>query len=299
MIVIGGFTRKNTATGVTTTLCAAHPATPTAKPVIGLPLAQGPTLFAIWNVQIQHRSERLLWAFKALGSVLVKASFYVFWLPALIGVWWFRRLFRDEPGARVLALICGLLGVVLYRVAHLFGYLGERHLSLILLCGVYWAAAALLAFVPYLAEWLARVMPWANARCVSLGLLLVLTGVPLAKTLEPLHADRAGFRAAGCWIAQHSCPGDAVKDPYTWAHYYAGRVFTEGSVGLPAHTPPVSYVVWEESGNLHPHLPEVQDARGDIGRGRLVQSWPVRRGKQRAEVQVYEVAGVVRPFPPR
>jgi hypothetical protein len=160
---------------------------------------------------------------------------------------------------------------------------------------VYWAAAALVA----VAARVPRVVPWADAHHVALAFLLVVTVVPLAKTLETLHSDRAGFRAAGCWLAQHSCPGDAVKDPYSWAHYYAGRVFTEGSAGLPAHTPPVSYVVWEESANLHPHLPEVQDARADIGRGRIVQTWPVRRGKQRAEVRVYEVAGVVQSFPPR
>jgi hypothetical protein len=126
--------------------------------------------------------------------------------------------------------------------------------------------------------------------------MLVLAGEPLAKTLETLHGDRAGFRAAGCWIAQHGCPGDCVKDPYSWAHYYAGRVFLEGRVGVPAHTPPVSYVVLERSSNTHPHLPEVQDALKDIQHGRRVQSWPVRRGKEQAEVVVYEVAGALTPF---
>ena len=52
----------------------------------------------------------------------------------------------------------------------------------------------------------------------------------------------------------------------------------------------------ERSKNPHPHLPEVQDALNDVERGRPVQSWPVRRGKERAEVVVYEVAGALRPF---
>ena len=130
----------------------------------------------------------------------------------------------------------------------------------------------------------------------AVAVMLVLVGVPLAKALETLHADRAGFRAAGCWLALHSCPGDYVKDPYSWAHFYAGRVFVEGGVAVPAHVPPVSYVVLERSSNPHPHLPEVQDALNDVRRGRPVQSWPVKRGKERAEVVVYEVAGKLTPY---
>jgi hypothetical protein len=165
------------------------------------------------------------------------------------------------------------------------GYLGERHLVLVLLCGVYWAAAGLLTMVDRL-----------RRGHVAVAVLLVLVGVPLAKALETLHADRAGFRAAGRWLAQHACPGDYVKDPYSWAHYYAGRVFLEGSAGAPAHSPPLSYVVLERSKNQHPHLEEVRDALHDVERGRPVRSWSVRRGKEIAEVVVYEVAGTLTPY---
>ncbi len=292
MKLIGGFTVKNTARWVSDPRVLAEP------PATGQEHAQArlspaisvrPVLWAVWwgdkHPPQDGPSARSLWAVQALGAVLAKAFFYVFWVPAVLGLWWCRDRFRQAPGAWVLTLTSLLIALVLYRVARLMGYLGERHMVLILLCGVYWAAAGLLAVVDRLRN-----------GYVAAAVLLVVAGVPLAKTLETLHGDRAGFRAAGCWLAQHACPGDYVKDPYSWAHYYAGRVFSEGCVGVPAHAPPVSYVVLERSSNAHPHLPEVQDALKDVERGRPVQSWPVRRGKERAEVVVYEVAGPVMPF---
>ena len=59
---------------------------------------------------------------------------------------------------------------------------------------------------------------------------LLLAGLAVAalpKTLEPLHANRSGFRDAGAWIADHGHDWDAVVDPYSWAHYYSGSVFRE------------------------------------------------------------------------
>jgi 4-amino-4-deoxy-L-arabinose transferase-like glycosyltransferase len=292
MRAIGGFTRKNTATWVSNPHVLANPpgaGQERAGARLSPAISAQPVVWAVWHGDKRPASEdhsaRHFWALTALTTVLVKAFFYVFWLPAALALWWSRGRFRQAPGAWVLALTSLLIALVLYRVARLMGYLGERHMVLILLCGVYWAAAGLLAVVGRLRN-----------GYVSVVVLLVLAGVPLAKTLETLHGDRAGFRAAGCWLAQHACPGDYVKDPYSWAHYYAGRVFSEGCVGVPAHTPPVSYVVLERSNNPHPHLPEVQDALKDVERGRPVRSWPVRRGKELAEVVVYEVAGTVTPF---
>jgi hypothetical protein len=302
MGLVRGFTVKSTARRVADPRVSAGP--PRDGPEAGLAVARHPALFALWwgdkHPANLERSARTFWALGALGSVIAKAFFYVFWLPALLGLWWSRARFRQVPGAWVLALVGLLLGLVLYRVAHLMGYLGERHAVLIVFCGTYWAAAALVALGPRLAALLARALPdGARARwlrgVVPLALLLVLTGVPLARTLETLHADRAGFRTAGSWLARHTCPGDYVEDPYAWAHYYAGRVFVEGQSTLPTHTPPVSYVVLEHSRNPHPHLPPVRQALAAAARGKVVRRWPVRRGKDGAEVVVYEVPGVPHP----
>src|SRR5205085_411280 len=138
-----------------------------------------------------------------------KAWFYVFWLPALLGLWWSRRRCRRRPGAWALALTSGLLALLLYRVAQRMGYLSERHTALLLLCGVYWAAAALLAVGR-------RLTPARGRRrgLLTTGLLLVLTAAPLSRSAGPLHADRTGFRDAGLWLARNASPGDYVEDPY-------------------------------------------------------------------------------------
>jgi hypothetical protein len=218
--------------------------------------------------------------------VLVKAWFYVFWLPALGGLWQFRRRFRRRPGAWALVLTSALLALLLYRVAERMRYLSERHTALLLLCGVYWAAAALLAVGR-------RLTPprWRGSSLLSTALLLVLTGVPLTRSAGPLHADREGFRAAGLWLARHASPGDHVEDPYAWAHYYSGRVFAEADAAPPPRRPPDWYVVVEHAGNEHPHLPQVRQALAHARQGRPVRRWAVRRGKELAEVVVYRVPG--------
>ena len=214
MAVIRGFTVKNTARWVSDPRVLAKP--PETMPEwaearLSPAISSQPMVWALWwgdkHPPQEGPSARSFWALQALGAVLAKSFFYVFWLPALLALWWSRDRFRQVPGAWVLALTSLLIALVLYRVARLMGYLGERHLVLILLCGVYWAAAGLLAVVDRL-----------RSGYVSAAVMLFLVGVPLAKTVETLHADRDGFRAAGCWLAQHTSPGDYVKDPYSWAH---------------------------------------------------------------------------------
>ena len=52
-----------------------------------------------------------------MAEVFAKAFFYVFWLPALAGLVWFRDRFRVVPGAWMLLLLCLVIGGLLYRVA--------------------------------------------------------------------------------------------------------------------------------------------------------------------------------------
>jgi hypothetical protein len=114
--------------------------------------------------------------------------------------------------------------------------------------------------------------------------------------METLHADRAGFRKAGYWLAEHALSGDEIDDAYAWANYYAGHVFTEVDLadGLPyepgpAHQPKVRYVVMEVSDNKHARLQteNVEDllAAG----GREEQEWPLSQRKDNAAVKVFVV----------
>jgi hypothetical protein len=237
----------------------------------------------------------------SLLEVLSKGFFYVFWAPALLGLWWFRDRFRLVPGTWVLALLCATLGLLLYRVAQLMGYLSDRHTLVIVLAGSYFAVAAFDRVgrrgADLLARWRPRLAgtPWADGRWWSLALLLAATVSCLPRTLERLHAERTGFRAAGYWLAEHSLPGDLVLDPYCWAHYFAGRVFTEGVEGLEAHQPPVQYLVVEVSENKHTRLPEHHNAMVLTHYGKEIHRWKVRRGKDRAAVVVYELHFPIQP----
>jgi hypothetical protein len=185
------------------------------------------------------------------------------------------------------------------------GYLSDRHLLLVILCGSYWTVAGVVVLGERLAIGMARLRPdlagtrYLDRRCWSLGLLLLLTLCPLPRTLERLHAERAGFRTIGHWLAEHTLPGDFIEDPYCWASYYAGRVFLEGCGELPAEKPSCYYVVLEKSLNPHPHLVSLTMAMLHTGDKRTVSihSQEVRRGKEKAKIIVYKVPGPYQSIP--
>ncbi len=178
--------------------------------------------------ELQHLKppSRYLWAFKALYVEMGKGFFYVAWLPALLGLWWFRDIFRRMPGAWVLGLTCLFLTALLYRVAEKMGYLSDRHLLLVILCGSYWAMAAVGVLGERLAAGVRRLRPawaesrWTAGRMWSVSLLLLLTASPLPRTLERLHAERAAFGPSGSgWP---STPGPAISSKTRTA----GRITT-------------------------------------------------------------------------
>jgi hypothetical protein len=230
--------------------------------------------------------------------MLSKGFFYVFWAPTLAGLWWFRDRFRLVPGAWVLLLLCGAVLYLLYRVAQLLGYLSDRHTLLIVLCASFFAVAALGRLGEKLAAALARRRPglagtrWTDGQLWSATVLALALAAPLPRTLETLHAERVGFRTAGYWLAEHAQPGDVVLDPYCWAYYYAGRVFTEGRVGLPSHNPRVNYLVVEESANKHTRLDEHLAAERMAKQSKLLVSWEVPRGKEKGRIAIYDWPGI-------
>jgi hypothetical protein len=279
----------------------------------------GSTLFAIWWKPSQQQIEealqnvktpqdlanlqppsRYLWALGAVGIELSKGFFYVAWLPALLGLVWFRDRFRLVPGLWVVLLVCLTLTGLLFRVAEKMGYLSDRHFLLMILCGSYFAAATLLVLGEKLALGMVRLWPalsgrrWMDRRVWAAALPLLLVLSPLPRTLQKLHGDRAGFRSVGEWLAQHIPPGDFIEDPYCWTYYHAGRVFLEGCTGLPATQPACFYVVLEESQNRHPHLVSLHmaivHAMQQKG-SQIIHEREVRRGKETVKIAVWKVPG--------
>jgi hypothetical protein len=321
MIVIGGITVKNTP------LLMMDQQRPDAdwegrlRPQALLqsepPSLAGPSLFAIfwpqgdpvWEKKAEELRDlgqlaymkpppRWRWALKAMCIELGKGFFYIAWLPALLGLWLRRERFR-VPGMWVGLLVCLALAGLLLRMSEKMGYLSDRHLLLIILCGSFWAVAGTIVVGEKLALGARRLRPdlaqrrWMTDAAWSMGLLLLLTLTPLPRTLDRLHAERAGFRSVGHWLAENTLPGDFIEDPYCWAYYYAGRVFVEGDK-LPRHEPPCYYVVLEESKNRHPRLVSLNMAiehtlrmKGAIP----IHSEDVRRGKEKATLLVWQIPG--------
>jgi hypothetical protein len=260
---------------------------------------------AAWFTQIWEN--RWLWGARKLGVELLKGVFYVAWMPALMALWWFRRRFMRVPGQWVLLIASAAMLLVLYRVATFMRYVSDRHTLLLILCACFWSAAGSLALGRRLAD---RSRKWLESHPSSVrpvfrfgrslatdprfwsGLLLVsLTAATLYKNLEPLHANRKGFRDAGQWIADHTDASDEVIDPYCWTHYYAGRVFQEGkAVDVPVGHEHVRYVVLEESGNEHPRLPIVPEAKKMAEAGLKVFECRAQRKKEICDVSVYAVS---------
>jgi hypothetical protein len=171
------------------------------------------------------------------------------------------------------------LSGLLWKLGHSAGYLGERHVMLIVLGGVYFAVAALGA----MGGWLTR------GRTVWGSLLLAgVAGLCLPKTLGRLHGHRTGFREAGAWLAANTLPGDEVFDPLAWAGYHSGRLFVRP--GAPRSEPAVCYVVLERSDNEHPHLWYLFELAEKLAaRGEEVHRVPASRGRAGAELVIYRV----------
>jgi hypothetical protein len=236
-------------------------------------------------------SNGLAWGAKAIGFEFMKGTFFVLWAPALVGAFWFRDRFR-EPAVWPPLLACGVILMLLWRVAWLMGYVSDRHLLLPILFSGYWAVAAILALPE-------RVKLFGKRTWLPMAALLGLAATGLARSLEPLHADRAGFKAAGLWIAERVTENDVVLDPYCWSHYYAGQLFRETPPrDFPPGTKRLRYVVLEKSNNAHAHLlPYVEESRAWAKVGTLVHSVAAPRSKDKfAAVEVYTVPI---PFPPQ
>jgi hypothetical protein len=253
----------------------------------------GPAPLAMWRTE-ETWGGRWGWAARALAYALSKGFFYVGWIPALAGLWWFRGRLRESSAAWMVLLLCGTVSAALYLVAALMGYLSDRHTLLIVMCGVFWAAAGVAEAGRRLASLAAAALPalagrgWTAGRLWSGVLLSVLAVAPLVRTLERLHGDRTGFRDAGRWLAGHVGPNDVVFDPFGWAGYYAGRCFRDDYEET-LFRPDIRYIVLEVSENDHSHLPTVKKAKDLAKRTPAVWSFSVRRGKKDAAVEIHYV----------
>jgi 4-amino-4-deoxy-L-arabinose transferase-like glycosyltransferase len=237
--------------------------------------------------------EHLAWGLWAVGKEVVRGFFYIAWLPAILGLFWFHGRFRDVPGPWIFGGLCLLQTLVLWRVGLVVGYVSERHILIIVLCGLYWAVAAILEFTQ---RWSWTLQWIGNARTQPVLIMLVLMLSCLPWTLQPLHANQVGHREAGLWLAEHAQAADSIVDPFNWAYYYSGRVFQEDT---PPPTPPehkpLRYVVLEHSRKQHPGLTLLPLAKQLATGGQVVYDWQPNRHQLKHMAQEVQIFAV--PFP--
>lgn len=280
MKTIGGFTNKPTPNKMLDLGSTAATQTPQAST-----RSAGPLLAVWWRELGEGSRAPLWWGLWALGFEVARCFHYVVWLPVLLGMWWFRGLMRTAPGAWVVLGVCLLQSAILVRMAMIVGYLSERHVQLLVMCGTLPAVAVILAF----GDWLTK---RGLGRWPGPVFMLALIGFGMSSTLKPLHANRAGHRAAGLWLAEHAQPTDRIDDPFCWAHFYAGMVFLENKT--PPREPgyePRRWVVLEESENQHSRLPMLWWCKKLAGMGTLVYEWQPqgKHASTQSRVRVYQV----------
>jgi hypothetical protein len=295
MVVIGKLTNKPTARKVMGDLESDDTLPPRQQSAV--PSASPLLLAVYWNDRQDYDHPPLHWALYAFGRELIRTSEYILWLPALLGLWWFRERWRTVPGMWIVYILGLIYGLALCRVAMKVGYLAERHALFLVLLGMPWTVAGLERIGEKLALWLDRRLSprlsWGRAWLRGTTLAALLAVVFLAGVFKPLHANRAGHRAAGEWLAAHVHPGDEIVDPFCWAHFYAGAVFREGRDVAPAlAAPAMCYVVLENSKNPHARLPLMVRAQ-ELAKDHVpVYRWIPKpsKSKDRAEeVVVYAV----------
>jgi hypothetical protein len=229
----------------------------------------------------------LLQTVKGIWYEVMKAS-RLAWLPALWGLWCFRRQFRARPDAWVVALFCGALAIVLCRVAWVRGYISERHTLVFVMCGSFWAIAGIADLAQRLAK-TSWCLPELLSRTRLEMLFVAVVAVSgLSQLSKPMHANRDGHRLAGTWIGEHADAKARLVDPFCWADFYSGRVLREAAPDSAA--PPADvYVIAEQSKLEHRWLRGKDEAAQLIQRGVPVFRCPLERGGN-AEVVVYRVA---------
>jgi 4-amino-4-deoxy-L-arabinose transferase-like glycosyltransferase len=260
---------------------------PVHRPASTFAEGSQPPLFAsIWAVHVDATGTSKVGATRSLGMLateLIQGFHYVGGLAVLLGLWWHRGLLRKQPGVWVLVLMCGLYFLVLFRLGISAGYISDRHVMVIILCCCYPAAAALCEIPQRFKSIRALSLRTPAVRALP---LIVMFAFCLPKTLQPLHANRAGHHAAGLWLEQHVHPGDVVVDDHCWAHYYAGLVFEEDKP--PPEKTKLCYTV----------IGRTRDPGDDKGRkhtestiraagGKVVYSWPPDRSPENAKVVIY------------
>jgi hypothetical protein len=247
--------------------------------------------FAVWwpDGKVGGFQDHLWWSLYALAIEIGRGFFYVAWIPAVIGLWTFRSRLRTWCGETLLLTLCLLQCLALLRVGMVAGYVSDRHVLVIVMCGLFWAVGGVLS----LAELsFARLVPFGNWILSPVMIFLILIGAALPKTLEPMHTNRAGHKAIGLWLAKHLKPGDEVDDDFCWAAHYAGLTFRDDLPGSASAGEPRNRYVVHDCRPDHRDRFRKPSAPVDnlvAAGGKAVYHWPEQVPMEEAQIILFAV----------
>jgi hypothetical protein len=256
--------------------------------------APGGPLFAVTFQQADHLSERVGRSTRALAAEVANGYHFGGVLLAIVGLAWSFGRLRRMPGFWVLVVYYSLHTTALFLLAMTVAYVSDRHVMSLVMCGSYFVVAGLGVLARGVRALIyGRVdaaLPVVRSPLTWSLLLLATLGVfCLPKTLQRLHANRAGNHAAGLWLAEHLQQGDVVVDDHSWSHYYSGQLFQEDRPSiLPAGATPRCYTVVtrSRSADINQDRQLIEQKIRDEG-GALVYHWPETGDIDSARVVVY------------
>ena len=212
---------------------------------------------------------------------LADAFGYWIGLFAVFGLWGLgRRPAREVDG--FLAVFFGLFSLAAIHFAATEGYLGARHLLVLVVAGIGAAGRGVVALGPKPPaasdEQPASPAPGQKLRelsALAAGLvvfLAVVTGYAVL-VVGPLHASRAGHRQAAEWLAGQTTAPGMVIDTRGWTGLYSGRT-THPYTDAPAVLldPRLAYVVVQK-----------EELEFDSRRGRTLRTLLAAAGRRVAE----------------
>jgi hypothetical protein len=272
-----------------------HPSRLLAEADLTRPGGRGPLLANTFK----HSDQLTLQLARSTRSLALEVSngfHFVAMVPLILGLAWSYARLRTLPGFWVLAVYCTMHAATLLALAFAVSYVSDRHVMVLVMCGSYLAVAGICELPRRVLNRVAGASQsvFAQPALWSVLLEVALIGFCLPKTLLPLHANRAGNRAAGLWLAEHLRPGDSVDDDHCWSHFVSGQVFLEDQfrdgrplVVAPGHKP-ITYVVITRSRD-----PEINDTRTERERqlreshATIEYAWPENGPVEGARVVVY------------
>ncbi|QVL33424.1 glycosyltransferase family 39 protein [Telmatocola sphagniphila] len=244
--------------------------------------SQNPTqLFAVFSAELNgSTTARAFWALKGIGIEVSKVGFYLPFTLAVLG--FIIALFtpNKSEGSRFLLLLILCHFGLLFLLAFKIGYISERHTVLSVCIGSFFAVYAIKSLADYFCEY-----PKEFGKAALLPALILCLSC-YVMDFRVLHANRAGHKAAGQWLAQKIQPNEVIWDPFNWAEFYAGRSL----YGEPDRNPergPVYTVIEPQHATPHSRLPMLVTAVEIMRQGEPVFHWPENKPIEQAKVAVY------------